>query len=796
MPLNLIPNQPLFRNIRPTDILSCDQRQYCHPHIPTDKLMAQFKQSPCNDSIVCDSRFLSLGNGDNEVITDPDFSLLEVDQITNGTFGGNANGWTLQTGWAYNSGHVTKSATANTVSILQALQTALIQTAIYEVKFTISNYGGSGTVQAAIGLGAGASFGTQVSANGTYTQYIKCSSSNASFEIFGTAAFTGDIDTISLKQIASSWTFGFWYLNASRQAVSVPGPGSRNLTCLGVITQPNTDYVVEIDFDASTSGGFEVLVGNNFSNFTSSSGGTISLTVNSGNSGTNFAVVPSPTAVLVINSISVKTTIASGECWTFDNTKWILSNEKLCKLIGFSDTLINTVPVDAGTYYQFKITISGRTSGSITPTVGNDLGQLINTNGTFTQYFLPTASGFLSIFADSTFDGCVSVVLLFELKRDYIFKLLDLEGNEVANVTPKYYRDFVTVNTQMDDLEDGGDPIPFGCYQLHAFDQCELQYSEIIGDGRMDNAYGKYWVNAVTGGSGTLTISAGEMIFDYSAVDPGQLIGVVNCRQGLPLCTKEDPLIPRGPHNYKYEFDILENTDPANFKVTLSVCRNYNYLASYPVGHYVGYFMGLDPTTFYNAPDDSPIYPVGIPVSFTNNQTPGRIRIDNVTLKRIEPYDSSYVSECIIYGESFKDTKLISAECDSEQMGFLFYNIEDGTEVFKLTQRLYLRAINPSYPEDTDDYLFSDGTKSRNYGKSEKSYTILTDAIDETSIDALAKQRICQRFYIGEDGSMVQWIPLPSDLVPEWIKNGDSVLAAVRFEVQEKIKGAKFFRNS
>lgn len=796
MPLIAIPNQPLFPNRRPTDILSCDQRQYCHPHIPTDKLMAQFKQTPCNDSIVCDSRFLSLGNGDNEVIPDPDFSLLEVDQIINGTFGGNADNWTLQTGWAYGSGKVTKSATGGTVSIAQTLQSSLIQTGIYEVKFTISNYGGSGTVQAAIGLGAGASFGTQVSANGTYTQYIKCGASNASFEIFGTAAFTGDIDNVSLKQIASSWTFGFWYINGSRQAVSVPGPGSRNLTCLGIITQPNTDYVVEIDFDASTSGGFEVLVGNNFSNFTSSSGGTISLTVNSGNSGNNFAVVPSPTATLVINSISVKTTIASGECWTFDNTKWLLSNEKLCKLIGFSDTLTNSTPVDANTYYQFKITVSGRTSGSITPTVGNDLGQLINTNGTFTQYFLPTASGFLSIFADSTFDGCVSVVLLFELKRDYIFKLLDLDGNEVANVTPKYYRDFVTVNTQMDDLEDGGDPIAFGCYQLHAFDQCELQYQEIIGDGRMDNAYGKYWVNAVTGGFGALDISGGEMIFDYTGTTgPGQLIGVVNCRQGAPLCQKIDPLIPVGPHNYRAEFDVIENTDPDNFKVTVSMRPNVVYEPSYPPGHYVVDYPNFDPTSFYNAPDDNFIYIIGIPVRFVGLAA-GRIRIDNVTLRRIEPYDSSYVSECIIYGESFKDTKLVSAECDSEQMGFLFYNIEDGTEVFKLVQRLYLRAINSNYPEDADDYLFSNGTKSRNYGKSEKSYTLLTDAIDETSIDALAKQRICQRFFIGEIGDMKEWISLPADLVPEWLKNGDSTLAPVRFEIQEKIEGAKFFRNS
>jgi hypothetical protein len=113
-----------------------------------------------------------------------------TERITNGTFTGNASGWTLGAGWTYSSNSVSHSS--NGINALTQSVSVVVGER-YEVSFTISNLT-VGTVTVSLG---GVSLGTY-SANGTYTARIVILSTTAiSFVPSNTARLT--IDNVSAK---------------------------------------------------------------------------------------------------------------------------------------------------------------------------------------------------------------------------------------------------------------------------------------------------------------------------------------------------------------------------------------------------------------------------------------------------------------------------------------------------------------------------------------------------------------------------------------------------------------------
>lgn len=118
-------------------------------------------------------------------------------QITNGTFSGNASGWTLPTGWAYGSNAVSHNANG-TGALSQNITTPVLGDR-WELKFTISNLT-AGTVSAAY---QGFTWGANLSQNGTYiyrgiiTNSSNSNFTNLTFTPSNTARFT--IDDVSLN---------------------------------------------------------------------------------------------------------------------------------------------------------------------------------------------------------------------------------------------------------------------------------------------------------------------------------------------------------------------------------------------------------------------------------------------------------------------------------------------------------------------------------------------------------------------------------------------------------------------
>jgi len=806
MPLTAIPYQPLgFNPVRPTDCFSCDEREYCLPYKDGDDVMAQFKQTPCDPSITCDQDFSSLTAGD-EVLPDGNFNAVEAELVTNGTFTGNANGWVLGANWAYNSNNIRHTAGA-TADPTQLLGVILVTDAIYEITYTVSNRT-AGTITPYLsisGTPGSAIVGTARSTNATFTDYIKVTAGRNQVGFNPSSAFDGDIDSVSVKRIAASWDFGSagvtngFHLNSLGQA-NACADGSI-LTAAGVLA-PLTNYVIEITFIAGVTGDLILDFGGNTTAI-SAVAGVFSTTMTSG-TGTDFTieVVPGSGYCGSISLISIEE--VADDCWDFDVALWTITPGALCKTPGTSDTLTNSAPLLIGERYQIKVTVTGSTAGFISLNVAGISGGQLSGNGTFTQYFTPAATSVLSIFASALFDGCISNVEIFTLRNNYIFELRDRSGTLISTLSDHdgnqygrviYSEDFVTLSFKFDTtLDDNDHAIPNGCYYIYAYDRCDIQFEEIIVDGGFSAPMGVYWMQ--TSGS-NVTVVGNELVVTIGIVGT-HTATIANLYLGTDgtFNFQNNPAILSGPHNYRVSFDITVNDDPAN--ITVNVLGGYQRpfpvpfpQGSTPVGSYT---VDISFNPDFTSPQRAWF---SVVAQFLN--TIGSVNIDNVSVRRIEPFDVTYLSQCIEYiAESQAEcTKMIQAYCFEDNLGFRFYDVDLTAYVFKLSQRIYIRAINPQGKEENDDYLYSEGTKSRNFSQVEKVYQIITEHISEGCIDALRTQRNCEHFEIGEPtGTFTEWLAISGDLIPKWNAAGESKLASCSFNVQLKDTDVKFFRNT
>src|SRR3990172_8738183 len=103
-----------------------------------------------------------------------------------GTFTGSAAGWTLNTGWVYNSNAVDKNADG-TGTLTPSPALSVTAGRLYKIVYVLSNWT-VGTATPAIG---GISGAASAAANGTYTQYILAGTTgNLTFTPTSTARFT------------------------------------------------------------------------------------------------------------------------------------------------------------------------------------------------------------------------------------------------------------------------------------------------------------------------------------------------------------------------------------------------------------------------------------------------------------------------------------------------------------------------------------------------------------------------------------------------------------------------------
>lgn len=129
--------------------------------------------------------------------------------LTNGTFTGNANSWTLGTGFAYSSNTV--AATTASATMKQAVSAMVSSGAdwidgdVYEISVVITNYS-AGSLQCGTNTSPSQK-SSAITANGTYTFNVTADD-HADGLVFTGTGFTGTIDTISAKPCASAAVYG------------------------------------------------------------------------------------------------------------------------------------------------------------------------------------------------------------------------------------------------------------------------------------------------------------------------------------------------------------------------------------------------------------------------------------------------------------------------------------------------------------------------------------------------------------------------------------------------------------
>lgn len=115
--------------------------------------------------------------------------------VVNGDFASD-NLWTKGTGWTISGGKANKAAGGGSLSQVFGA----ISSGTYRVTYTISNWGGSGSIAVAITGSGPSEIGTSRSANGTYTEDLTVSAPDGIEFNPATGAETCSIDNVLLQR--------------------------------------------------------------------------------------------------------------------------------------------------------------------------------------------------------------------------------------------------------------------------------------------------------------------------------------------------------------------------------------------------------------------------------------------------------------------------------------------------------------------------------------------------------------------------------------------------------------------
>lgn len=537
-------------------------------------------------------------------------------------------------------------------------------------------------------------------------------------------------------------------------------------------------YRLEFTLSGITLGNYlDIYLGSTAITTTVNANGNITLDLIAGSDDTELKFVAVSVNYVYLSNISLKAFTLND--WD-TNGGWQI-DDNLATHISGTGSLIQTVAnyITSGDYYSFTYTVSGRTTGTVTPRLANTSGAAQSGNGTFTIYITAGSDGVASFVPSSNFDGSVSFGDVRLLKNDFVFEAITDKGDgDTYDISAylSYYQDKITLDFDPD--EESG--FPYGCFIIRAYDECEIQYGDFAVNGNFAGGLGNSCPNWQKNNDGTM--------YDFNSSTYKSIRSGAGQTNFPILKNVQNTNLLAG--NYELTFTIVSNTDPVGIAVTMGLDGAY-------FGTYYG-AVGTHTVTINNYdPNNSQVSPANrqrilIVSRFNNDGSPhlGEVEIDNVQVYRIEPYDSTHTSECINYGATIGDTKLITAYCDTNQMGFEFENTG-----FVLQQRMMVRSLNPTYAKTRLIQESGSGNSQLNYVQSTKTWEFVTDFISESAHDGLSTQIDCDHFLIGSnEDNQKEYIATISDYTPEWRPNGDYVLAPVTINLKIKEGNTKFNR--
>lgn len=175
------------------------------------------------------------------------------------------------------------------------------------------------------------------------------------------------------------------------------------------------------------------------------------------------------------------------------------------------------------------------------------------------------------------------------------------------------------------------------------------------------------------------------------------------------------------------------------------------------------------------------------------------VEVDNIGVFQItdcedcSPYD--YCSNCIKFAEDLGGCSLLIQSYNNENGSWNFvWNNAAGTNVFKLSHRIASELWGPTYPEESSDYTFSDGTKKDTFAQSDKFWVlgIKMESGSERAHDVIRLQKRSDHFVIEDINESREFWAEKGDYNPDWPPGGCK-LAPASFKVT--IKTSTLFNN-
>lgn len=477
-----------------------------------------------------------------------------------------------------------------------------------------------------------------------------------------------------------------------------------------------------------------------------------------------------------VDDVSVK--LVDFPCWDIGDD-WLIDSSGASKVGPGTDPLINDTTDYAlmGGYYYVKGLITNYVSGTLVPSLGGTNGTPITSGGIFESWITPGADGTIVFTPTPDFFGTIEYVEVFKLRNDYLFSLIGDDTYDISS-SVSYYQDKVTLI-----YDPEGDDLPYGCYYIEVRDECDIQYEEIVVDGGFSEGF-THWNGA--GALAQFDLSAGNAEFIYPIP-----VGFLQILAPLVISKVPDPLRILKGANYRMSFEIISNSDPVNtgFRMGLGG-EGVTPPWETAVGvHTFDTFIAAD------IPDSQINYKVGGLANFNlaGAGVPGstqNIVVDNLSLRRIEPFDATYTSECIKFAASHAKTRLMQAYCEHDAYGFDFVNTG-----FVFSQRMVMRSHAPMHEKSKQIYQFNSGNAMVGYAEDEKWTELYFGLASETAHDTVAAMIDFDHFTIGTiEADQTEYLVKPEDYIPEWPRDGSYNLAPSRINIRIKEGGQKYNR--
>lgn len=289
----------------------------------------------------------------------------------------------------------------------------------------------------------------------------------------------------SFPDPSPSWTSspgGAWAPTGGVNSIAIYNasfPGG-TYTQTGLAITPGTLYQFEITIGGLQTGDvMNLYLGSNTVTTIFDSNGTFQVNIFAGSDNTDIVFEADSVNNFSIDNVSLKE-ITFGS-WD-GNGQWVMQSETACKTTTGTGILTELVAnyINAGGYYYLDFTVSSYGGGTLVPKVANVADRentVINGNGIYRLYFLPTLTGVVSFEPSSDFIGCISLLDLRELRNDYTFELINPEEDSVdISSYATYWRDKVTLIVDINDVD-----AEFGCgYSIFVYDTCLTTGNNLI----------------------------------------------------------------------------------------------------------------------------------------------------------------------------------------------------------------------------------------------------------------------------------------------------------------------------